>query len=166
MEVKRRLPPTAERPLRCLCTFHQNQKIVAPDLTNVPPRAQALAQLWNNPSCHFVGGRLPSRECWELHGRFAFQISPHGIGLDYFRTWESLALGTIPIVKASTLDPLYADNGLPVVRVRSWSEITPENLERWQAECLPLLVGLDHRLTAEAWTEKVRAAGRAVGARP
>ena len=45
-------------------------------------------------------------------------MSPQGNGLDCHRTWEALILKTIPIVRTSSLDPLY--EGLPVVVVHEW----------------------------------------------
>jgi hypothetical protein len=54
----------------------------------------------------------------------AFVLSPHGNGLDCHRTWEALALGCIPIVKSSGLDPLFEN--LPVWIVHEWSEVTQE----------------------------------------
>lgn len=56
-----------------------------------------------------------------------FVLSPHGNGLDCHRTWETLYMGSFALVKTSTLDPLY--EGLPVVIVSDWSEVTPEFLE-------------------------------------
>lgn len=58
------------------------------------------------------------------HSKFA--LSPHGNGLDCHRTWEILYLGTIPIVKTSSLDPLYQD--LPVLIVNEWQEVTEDFL--------------------------------------
>ncbi len=69
---------------------------------------------------------------WQIKGQYAFSISPHGNGLDCHRTWEDLILGCIVIVKTSPLDPLY--EGLPVVIVQDWSEITPQNMEKWLAQ--------------------------------
>jgi len=66
---------------------------------------------------------------WRTKGRYAFSISPHGNGLDCHRTWEDLVLGCIVIVKTSPLDPLY--EGLPVVIVQNWDEITAENMDKW-----------------------------------
>ena len=57
-----------------------------------------------------------------------FVLSPHGNGLDCHRTWEALYLGVIPVVKKSTLDPLYED--LPVLIVDDWGEVTREFLEK------------------------------------
>ena len=59
--------------------------------------------------------------------RSKFVISPHGHGLDCYRTWEALLVNTIPIVKTSSLDALYTD--LPVMIVKNWSEVTKEFLE-------------------------------------
>lgn len=74
-------------------------------------------------------GFLRRTDLWKRKGEFAFSISPHGNGLDCHRTWEDLVLGCIVIVKTSVLDPLY--EGLPVVIINDWSEITKENLEIW-----------------------------------
>lgn len=60
-----------------------------------------------------------------------FVLSPRGNGIDCHRTWEALLMGAIPIIKSSSLDPLYQD--LPVLIVNSWDEITNEKLEKeWE----------------------------------
>ena len=157
--VRAGLPPPAERALQALCTFHQNQKLVTPDLKELPDRAQACRDLGNSPCGHFVGRRLRQRECWERHGGFAFEVSPRGNGLDCFRTWEALLLGTIPIVRASTLDPLFADEALPVVVVREWTEITPENLARWRTALQSRLgPAVDAKLSLAHWVVKIKMA--------
>jgi len=74
-------------------------------------------------------GFMPRDKLWKTKGQYAFSVSPHGNGLDCHRTWEDLVLGCIVIVKTSPLDPLY--EGLPVVIVSDWSEVTEENLEHW-----------------------------------
>lgn len=55
-----------------------------------------------------------------------FVLSPHGDGLDCYRTWEALLMGSFPIVKTSSLDPLYED--LPVLIVQEWTDITEDFL--------------------------------------
>ena len=55
-----------------------------------------------------------------------FVLSPKGHGLDCHRTWETLLMGSFPIVETSPLDPLYQD--LPVVIIHDWKEVTPEFL--------------------------------------
>jgi len=64
--------------------------------------------------------------CWQHAIQCAFVLSPHGNGLDCHRTWEALALGCIPIVKSSGIDPLFDD--LPVWIVHDWSEVTQEGM--------------------------------------
>jgi hypothetical protein len=160
--VRASLPPPATRPLRALCTFHQNQKLIAPSLAGLPDRLQAQHDLAGRECCHFVPRRLAQRECWRLHGEFAFEISPHGNGLDCFRTWEALLLGTIPIVRRSALEPLFRGEELPVVIVDAWTEVTPANLARWRAELLPRLgPAVDTRLGLAHWVAKIRRAAQA-----
>lgn len=56
-----------------------------------------------------------------------YVLSPEGTGIDCHRIYESLYLGTIPILKTSELDYFYVN--LPVIIVNSWDEITQEFLE-------------------------------------
>ena len=65
-------------------------------------------------------------ECYKQMTNFKFILSPAGAGLDCHRTWEALYLGTIPIVLSSSIDELFTD--LPVVIVKSWEEITEKFL--------------------------------------
>lgn len=159
--VRTTLPPPATRPLRALCTFHQNQKLVAPDVSNLPDRALACRELAGNVCCDFVPRRLPQRECWERHGACAFEVSPQGNGLDCFRTWEALLLGTIPIVRRSTLEPLFHDEALPVVVVDGWTEITAPALARWRDELGPRLgAEVDAKLSLDYWVAKIKTAAQ------
>lgn len=61
-----------------------------------------------------------------------FIASPRGNGLDTHRLWEALYVGSYPIVKSSTLDPLYQD--LPVIIIHDWNEVTKEFLDRKEKE--------------------------------
>eukprot|EP00995_Heteronema_vittatum_P002359 NODE_1341_length_992_cov_176.954401_g931_i0.p2 GENE.NODE_1341_length_992_cov_176.954401_g931_i0~~NODE_1341_length_992_cov_176.954401_g931_i0.p2 ORF type:complete len:329 (-),score=95.74 NODE_1341_length_992_cov_176.954401_g931_i0:5-967(-) len=56
----------------------------------------------------------------------SFVFSPQGTGPDAFRTWESLYLGRVPVV-GRDLHPALME-GLPVLTVRKWREVTPEFL--------------------------------------
>lgn len=51
-----------------------------------------------------------------------FVISPRGNGLDCHRTWEALLMGAIPVVRSSSLDPLFAD--LPVLIIQDWNIVS------------------------------------------
>lgn len=56
-----------------------------------------------------------------------FVLSPRGIGLDCYRTWETLYVGSFPVVKSSSLDSLFED--LPVLIVNDWAMINRAFLE-------------------------------------
>lgn len=73
--------------------------------------------------------RIPRSELWKKKGEYAFSICPPGNGYDTHRAWEDLILGCIVIVKSSPLNPLY--EGLPVVIVNDWSEVSEENFTKW-----------------------------------
>lgn len=158
------LPPTHRRPAQALCTFHQNEKLLTPDLRRHPARREAWEALRENAACHFVPRRLRQEACWRAHGEFAFEVSPRGNGLDCFRTWEALALGTIPIVRTSSLDRLYRDEDFPVVIVEAWEEITAARLERWRDELAgKFAAGVPANLTHDHWVERINNVSRGAG---
>ena len=92
-----------------------------------PDRAEVTA-LFEGASYCFKGDRLPFVEYMKEMSRYKFSLSPPGYGPDCYRTYEALLVGSIPIVKSSHLDALYAD--LPVLLINDWHEITEEFLEK------------------------------------
>lgn len=92
-------------------------------------RADIQAVLSHSDCVVFPTRRMSRETLCAEYGRHAFVISPHGRGLDCYRTWEALACGSIVIVKHSGLDPIY--DGLPVVIVDRWEEINRANLDMW-----------------------------------
>jgi hypothetical protein len=57
---------------------------------------------------------------------YKFCLSPPGRGVDTHRTWEALMVGTIPIMMSTSLDILFEN--LPVIIVKDWNEINEEFL--------------------------------------
>lgn len=59
-----------------------------------------------------------------------FVLCPAGLSADSYRIWETLLLGSIPIVESnpSGLDRTYSS--LPVLVVKNFSQITPTFLEK------------------------------------
>jgi hypothetical protein len=100
-----------------------------------PPRPPERLVVWHlfehSPFCK-VSYEKPLKEYLFDIAHSKFVLSPIGHGLDCFRTWETLLLKSYPIVKSSTLNPLYED--LPVVIIDDWNKVTPEFLERKYAE--------------------------------
>jgi hypothetical protein len=145
--------PNSQRLLRVHADFHFNkhkQQVWGDD------RALVQRVLEGNADVQFQTRKLRRIELWREKTRFAFVVSPHGNGLDCHRTWESLVLGNIVIVKRSSLDPLY--DGLPVVIVDDWREITHENLRAWQARHGESFERPEarERLTNRYWVEHMR----------
>jgi hypothetical protein len=77
---------------------------------------------------------LPSRDSEErlfAHysnmARHKFALSPEGLGVDCYRHWESLYLGTIPIVRRSLAMSSFSD--LPILFTEDYTEIDRPYLE-------------------------------------
>ena len=110
----------------------------------------------------FLPGRVDQFSLYRLYGEHAFVLSPFGRGRDCYRTWEAILMGAIPIVKTSPLDAAF--EGFPVVLVENWSEVTAQNLVRWQSQhALDWKDGeVDRRLTLSYWLDQIRAKADAV----
>jgi hypothetical protein len=147
------MPPTEERQLLAHADFHFNKR---KDQTWGDDRDSVERALAKNPSVVFQARKLKRIELWREKTRYAFVVSPHGNGLDCHRTWESLVLGNIVIVKRSSIDALYA--GLPVVIVDDWREIGAQSLARWHAEHAAAFHRPEvlERLTNRYWIERAR----------
>lgn len=151
--LRQTLAPNAQRLLRVHADFHFNkhkQQVYGDD------RAAVQRALEHNPDVQFQTSKLRRIELWREKARYAFVVSPHGNGLDCHRTWESLVLGNIVIVKRSSLDPLY--EGLPVVIIDDWQQITRENLRLWHAEHSGAFSKPDvqEKLTNAYWIARMR----------
>ena len=112
---------------------------------------------WNNFSDPLPEKKNFSAYLHALAGA-AFTACAHGGGVDPApKSFEALAMGSIPIVTSSALDGAYRK--LPVVVIDSWDDaeaISVPKLERWHGELAPLLVGsrrdeLEERLTLDFW---------------
>jgi hypothetical protein len=91
-------------------------------------------------------------EYYTLLGRSKFVLSPAGRGWDCYRTYEALAMGAVPIVKRRR--PLSdVVDGLPVVLVDHWSEVTPALLARGRPD------GTLERITQAYWNERIQSYG-------
>jgi hypothetical protein len=151
--LRKAAPPNERRLLRVHADFHFNkhkQQIWGDD------RQAVQNALRDNPDVQFQTEKVRRLDLWREKTRYAFVVSPHGNGLDCHRTWESLVLGNIVIVKRSSLDPLY--EGLPVVIVGDWREITAANLKRWHAEHSAAFgkPEVEERLTNRYWIARMR----------
>lgn len=93
--------------------------------TNPAERVNVWNMFQNKPFC-IVRQNRPYFEYLTDMQLGKFVISPPGNGRDCHRHWEALLMGAIPVVKHSPLDVLF--EGLPVIFVNEWSEVTQEFL--------------------------------------
>jgi hypothetical protein len=84
--------------------------------------------------------------------KYAFILSPFGVGMDCHRTWEALCLGCIPIVCAPNFKQLFKN--LPVLVVNRWDEINEELLIRTLKEYSTKTFDMD-KLTMKYWANEI-----------
>lgn len=89
---------------------------------------------------------------WKRQIEHAFVLSPPGAGYDCHRTWEALCLGCIPIMISTPLDELF--EGLPVLIVNSWRDITWELLNNTISEYSKKEFCMD-KLKMSYWLDKI-----------
>jgi len=83
-------------------------------------RRNVLEKLQQNDICFLDVGREYKAYCEKVK-EFLFIASPRGNGLDCHRTWETLYLGSIPIVEES-FSLREITKGLPVLFVKDWND--------------------------------------------
>ena len=84
--------------------------------------------------------------------RHKFCTSPRGNGIDCHRTWESLYVGTIPIVPKHFM---YDSLPLPIIQVEDPSEITEANLLCW-TNSINYKVLDKKSLTMDYWINRIK----------
>ena len=165
LSIRQSLPPLAERVPRVYVDFSWQRFHPRHHRLYHPLKGAELREgrwrlgrkMRKNRLAVCQSGPLRRSEMWRQRGQHAFVLSPHGNGLDCHRTWEALALGHIVLVPSSSLDELYAD--LPVVALKSWDEITLDNLAEWMTY-YPHGAGTNERLTSKYWVNQMRLAAK------
>jgi hypothetical protein len=61
--------------------------------------------------------------------RHRFSICPRGNGIDTHRFWECQYLGVVPVVERSAHTELWEQQGLPMVLLDDWSDLSRRRLE-------------------------------------
>jgi hypothetical protein len=146
LTIRQSAKPLAQRMVKAYANFHflMNTKYAydRKDAINKIPQT----------SVFYEPTKVKRLDTWKRQSEYAFVISPHGNGLDCHRTWEAIALGTIPILKTSQLDPMF--EGLPVWIVEDWNQVTEsgmlEKIKEFQKE--PTL----EKMQLNYWLKKIR----------
>ena len=121
-------------------------------LGTYPQERQYVYNLFKDKDyCYNVDCR-PFEEYLHDLAKTKFVLSPRGYGVDCHRTWEAIYMGAVPIVKSSSLDPLFDD--LPVLIVKDWTEITEEFLNKKWEELSTKKYKFE-KMYIEYWFEKI-----------
>lgn len=105
-----------------------------------------------------------SREAyWKALQHHTFSLSPTSHGMDCHRTWELLALKTVPIVQNTSLVLGGLYEGLPVIVVDDWAEVFVEGaLDLFKQQIIDKFgdepfdqPDVIYRVTNEFWKKKV-----------
>jgi hypothetical protein len=158
-EIAQTMPPLAERIPAIYVDFGWSTDPAQPPhgARLFQPRGWIAAALRSHPLVIHQDMQLPRAEVWRRRGRYAFSLSPHGLGLDCHRTWEGLLLGQAVLVPSSSLDPLF--EGIRAFPFARWADLTADNLASW-LDAASLLEHPASALTSEHWITRMRLATR------
>jgi len=120
-------------------------------LSSHPYRRAVFEHFKTVPQCKF-SANIPFKEYMKDLARSRFVISPRGVNIDCYRTWETLLAGSIPVVESEGIDALYVD--LPVIVVEDLTLVTLEMLER-EFELLKTKVFDFSKLRAAYWLDQI-----------
>ena len=150
LEVKGRAVCTWDRPAK----VYVNVRGKGTEPTESDNRCEARRLL---PAEVVVYDDNPTIRCdtWSRQAGVAFVACPEEN--DCHLTWEALCLGCIAIVKRSALDAAGLYEGLPVLVVESWSDVTEHLLESTLREWRSATFCYE-KLTLAYWTEKISSA--------
>lgn len=157
LRIVRAQKPWRERESEAYADFHLQM------LSRDGPgsRRNASVRLKTKPRIHWAANRMNRTDVWGQYGKHKFVVAPVGVGLDSYRVWECLILGSVPIVPDSELvvDELY--EGLPVERVAAWEDTDVRAFEEsgvaammnshWNSSA-------SEKLTLEYWLRRIRKA--------
>lgn len=95
------------------------------------PQERAILDIYFSPHPWVksqVNQKIPYESYCQNMKAHKFTFCPRGNGPDTYRFWESIYLGSIPIVLDYSEMATFFDK-LPIVRVKSWFHVTEELLE-------------------------------------
>ncbi|CAK0889841.1 unnamed protein product, partial [Prorocentrum cordatum] len=159
LDVIRAQKPWAERMSAAYADFHL-QMDSRPGKGSRKDALDELRRPEHKSSIHWATTRRDRVDIWKEYAAHKYVVAPLGVGLDCYRIWETLILGSIPIVPYSELvdDELFED--LPVQRVSTWAEV---DVGEWSRSAPPVVVSpsawnpqFSEKLTLEFWLRKIK----------
>lgn len=86
---------------------------------------------------------------YELIMKYKYVLCPFGRGPDTYRTWETLILGSVPIVFSSTINELYTD--LPVLIIENFEQLNEDYLNEQYNKIISKDTYKFDKLNTEYW---------------
>lgn len=119
-------------------------------------QAKAMLSKVEQSTVHVEHARMDRIKTWEAIAQHKFVISPLGQGLDCYRTWEALMLGSVPIVPKSEFlsDELF--EGLNVKQVSKWEELDVLSFEKTAPTLVNAREAHPEKLMLKYWLDKIR----------
>ncbi len=118
-----------------------------------PGKRKKVFEFFKDKLYCYRASRKPFKEYLNDLATSKFVLSPLGSGTDCHRTWEALIMGSFVITEHSPIDALF--EGLPVILIDDWSEVTQEFLEAAYANMQHIEYRYE-RLYADYWFNKIR----------
>lgn len=101
---------------------------------------------------HIVHERRPLRDFLALLTRHKCALSPPGRGYDSFRTWQAVALGTVPLVTVDAAFDARLYEGRGPVAIPRPKDLVPNGLrDILESACPPTAANID-ALTMQHWS--------------
>jgi hypothetical protein len=114
--------------------FNLNPAVYRPDESGLPHIRRRLADRFERvqwATMDVAIGARPDDAALDAYytslASHKFVLSPEGLGADCYRHWESLYLGTIPIVRSDPTMKSFSE--LPILFTEDYSEISDQYLE-------------------------------------
>ena len=131
---------------------HGSWKEITDVIDTLPIKEQRRERSYTDHS-GFITIPVTHPDFYNILSSYQFVLSPRGRGIDCYRTWEALYVGTIPIIKSSSIDELFQD--LPVIIVKSWDEINKKFLDDKLEEFSKRTFEVG-RLSSTYWINKIK----------
>lgn len=119
-------------------------------------RAELISNLTKNKNIISISKKILKEDYYSQVSKCMLNISPEGNGVDCHRTWETLYLGSVPIVEKSVCTEYWANIGIPLMLVNDWNELVRLESETINEKFSELASYLDHpAIYMEYWIREV-----------
>jgi hypothetical protein len=116
--------------------FNKKKKISDTVYCNWNPKTNTsrnhiISEIKNKIKIEFEENRISHKSYCEKLSKYKFVICPEGNGISTHRFWETLYLGSIPIVINNMI---YDSYNLPIVKLNKWSDISLDILNNFDVD--------------------------------